>query len=123
MRYITMTAEFDDMDSADATARSITRHFPSVKGVKLCYRKGGQNLSNYSTVGLTAANNAIYTNVGFGVVPPQGIQPVAAAFIGEHKPYDYIERKVRLSLVAPQEKQMALTSCIINGGGHYVKVK
>ncbi len=122
MRYITMTAEFDNMDLADAAARSITRHFPSVKGVKLCCRKGGQKLSNYSTVGLTAANYMNYTSVGFGVVPPQGVQPVAA-YLGEYKPYDYIERKVRLSLVAPQDKQMALTSCIINGGGHYVKVR
>jgi hypothetical protein len=126
MQYITLTAEFDQMDLAEAAARKITHQFPSVKSVKIHYRREAvENADHYSSVSLTASNAlGNYTNIGYGVVPPQGAQPMFAVYRATTLPEcDYLYRKVRLSVVAPSEKKQALTSCILNSGGHFVKEK
>lgn len=123
-KYISITALFDDMDTAELAARSIARHFPGVKSVKLHYRREETHgADRYSANALTAANPYTYVNVGYGVVPPQGAAPMFAVYerrMSDHRAYS--DRKVKMTVIAPPEKRSAVTSVVLTGGGHFVRV-
>ncbi len=126
MKYISMTAMFDDMDTAEAAARRITWKFPGVKSVKLHYhRQEMLDADSFTDVSLTAANQTNYVNVGYGVIPPQGAAPMFAVYqpVNRKGGHGYSQRKVKMTVVTPHDKVSALTSCLINSGGHYVQTR
>ena len=124
MRYISMTATFDDMDTAEAAARNLTHSFPGIKSVKLHYhRETAYNADRYSSNALTAANQLNYVNVGYGVIPPQGAAPMFAVYQPVERDRSYETRKVKMTVIAPSDKRPAINSSIISSGGHFVRVK
>lgn len=124
MRYISMSATFDDMDTAELTARNLTHHFPGIKSVKLHYRRQSViDADSFSGASLTAANQLNYVNVGYGVIPPQGAAPMFAVYQPVNlKGRSYVEKKVKMTVIAPCDKRSQITGVIINGGGHFVRV-
>ncbi len=123
MKYITVSAVFDDMDTAEAAARTLSHHIPSLKSVKLHYKRQQHlDADRYSSLDLTAATNTGYTNVAPGVIPPQGVSPMFAYYnLNRRSNVSYTDRKVRMTVVTPSDKASAVTSNILNSGGHFVK--
>ncbi len=123
--YISMTATFDDMDTAELAARNLTHRFSEIKSVKLHYRRESViNADSYSSTALTAANQFSYVNVGYGVIPPQGAAPMFAVYQNAvPKGKSYVDKKVKMTIVAPRDKRHAITGVLLNTGGHFVKLE
>ena len=118
-----MTAMFDDMDTAEAAARNLTHHIPSLKSVRLHTKRVEHfNPDRYSSLDLTASTNFGYTNVAPGVIPPQGVSPMMTMYnLNRRSNVSYTDRKVKMTVVVPSGKESAVTSNILNSGGHFVK--
>lgn len=123
MKYITISAVFDDMDTAEAAARNLTHHISGLKSVKLhSYRQQHMDPDRYSSLDLTASTNFGYTNVAPGVIPPQGASPMMTLYnLNRRSNLSYTDRKVKMTAVIPSDKSAVVTSNILNSGGHFVK--
>ena len=121
MKYITVKAVFDDMDSAEAAARKLRDSCGGIQCIKLHYRRQDYiDPDSFTDVALTAANQTNYVNVGYGVIPPQGAAPMFAVYQPVGKAPGYSERKVYMTVTAPKEKEKAIVSCIYNTSGRHI---